>query len=60
MLAAYCDSLKPGAKLKFHAGWSGWTRPPTMGGGSPRAKLSAKGGGGLEGSERLDWTASAN
>ena len=21
------------ARLKFHAGWSGWTRPPTMAGG---------------------------
>ena len=31
--AAYCQSLEPWARLKFHAGWSGWTRPPTMGGG---------------------------
>ena len=32
------DSFKHGAKLEFHAGWSGWTRPPTMAGGrgSPR------------------------
>ena len=22
------------ARLKFHAGWSGWTRPPTMAGGA--------------------------
>ena len=28
------------ARLKFHAGWSGWTRPPTMGG-------RAAGGGGV-------------
>ena len=28
--AAYCQSLK----LEFHAGWSGWTRPPTMAGGA--------------------------
>ena len=27
------QSLEPGARLKFHAGWSGWTRPPTMAGG---------------------------
>ena len=20
------------AKLRFHAGWSGWTKPPTIGG----------------------------
>ena len=26
--AAYSDSFKHGAKLEFHAGWSGWTRPP--------------------------------
>ena len=26
-------SLEPWARLKFHAGWSGWTRPPTMAGG---------------------------
>ena len=35
--AAYCQSLEPWARLKFHAGWSGWTRPPAMageGGGS--------------------------
>ena len=25
--------LEPWARLKFHAGWSGWTRPPTMAGG---------------------------
>ena len=31
--AAYCQSLEPWARLKFHAGWSGWTRPPTMAGG---------------------------
>ena len=40
----YCDSFKTGAKLEFHAEWSGWTRPPTMGGGggSHRANRSAK------------------
>ena len=26
-------SLAPGARLEFHVGWSGWTRPPTMAGG---------------------------
>ena len=31
---------KPGAKLEFHAGWSGWTMGG--GGGSPRASSSAK------------------
>ena len=44
LAAAYCDSFKPGAKLEFHAGWSGWTRPPREG-GSPRANRSAKRGG---------------
>ena len=29
---ACCRVLRPGAKLEFHVG-SGWTRPPTMGGG---------------------------
>ena len=30
------------ARLKFHAGWSGWTRPPTMaGGGSARVRRTA-------------------
>ena len=42
--AAYRQSLEPWARLKFHAGWSGWTRPPTMaggggGGGSARDSL---------------------
>ena len=27
------------ARLKFHAGWSGWTRPPTMAGGGGRGVL---------------------
>ena len=31
--AAYWQSLEPWARLKFHVGWSGWTRPPTMAGG---------------------------
>ena len=29
--AAYGDSFKPGVKLEFHAGWSGWIMPPAMG-----------------------------
>ena len=45
--AAYRQSLEPWARLKFHAGWSGWTRPPTMagggGGGWPSSAVSAKG-----------------
>ena len=42
--AAYCQSLEPWARLKFHAGWSGWTRPPTMAGkGGGSAQVSAKG-----------------
>ena len=32
LAAAYCES-KPGARLEFHVGWSGWTRPSTMGRG---------------------------
>ena len=28
----------PCARLKFHAGWSGWTRPPTMAGGGGVSK----------------------
>ena len=31
--AAYSQSPEPWARLKFHAGWSGYTRPPTMAGG---------------------------
>ena len=34
------------ARLKFHAGWSGWTRPPTMGeggGGLARLRCVCKG-----------------
>ena len=31
--AAYCQSPEPWARLKFHAGWSGSTRPPAMAGG---------------------------
>ena len=41
--AAQCESLEPGTRLEFHVGWSGWTRPPTMGRG---------GGGGGGGRER--------
>ena len=33
LAAAYCDSFKSGAKIDFHAGRSGWARPPIMGGG---------------------------
>ena len=43
-LAAYRQSLEPWARLKFHAGWSGWTRPPTIegeGGGGGGARLEA-------------------
>ena len=29
------------ARLKFHAGWSGWTRPPTMAGGGGSAQVEA-------------------
>ena len=45
--AAYCQSLEPWARLKFHAGWSGWTRPPTMaggGGGVGQAEACLQGG----------------
>ena len=42
LAAAYCGSLKCGARPEFHAGWSGWTRPPTMGGGGGRNARSAK------------------
>ena len=43
-LAACCQSLEPWARLKFHAGWSGWTSPPTMaaGGGWGVARLEVK------------------
>ena len=41
------------ARLKFHAGWSGWTRPPTMGGGGGWvAGLRRVKRGFLKGSER--------
>ena len=33
------------ARLKFHAGWSGWTRPPTMGGGGGSAQAEGSRGG---------------
>ena len=46
---AYRQSLAQGARLKFHVGWSGWTRPPAMaregGGGQAEACLQ----GGVEG-----------
>ena len=45
-LAAYRQSLEPWARLKFHAGWSGWTRPPTMAGGAGRVRRLQ---GGVEG-----------
>ena len=41
--AAYCQSLEPGARLEFHVGWSGWTRPPAIGGGGQAGQNSAKG-----------------
>ena len=44
--AAYSQSPEPWAGLKFHAGWSGWTRPPTMaggGGGVARLRRACKG-----------------
>ena len=41
------------ARLKFHAGWSGWTRPPSMAGGGGVV-------GFLKGSERLRLDALAN
>ena len=37
-----------GARLEFHVGWSGWTRPATMGGGSAKGEYT----GFSEGSER--------
>ena len=40
--AAYCQILEPWAKLKFHAGWSGWTRPPTMAGGGGGVGVAGK------------------
>ena len=36
LAAANCESLEPGARLEFHVGWSGWTRPPTTEGGVGR------------------------
>ena len=44
-----CDSFKSGARLEFHVGWSGWTRPPTMGGRGIATRFKRKV---LEGSER--------
>ena len=36
------EGLELNSRLKFHAGWSGWTRPPTMaGGGGGRPRLSS-------------------
>ena len=41
--AVYCQSLAPGARLEFHVGWSGWTRPPTTGGGGrPGREMATK------------------
>ena len=37
------------ARLKFHAGWSGWTRPPTMAGGGGGGQAEACLQGGVEG-----------
>ena len=65
MLAAeYCDSFKPRPKLKSHAGWSGWTRPPTMEGVgrgvATSEQVCKRAGWFLEGSEPRGWLASAN
>ena len=40
------EKIKPWARLKFHGGWSGWTRPPTMagGGGGGQAEVCLQGG----------------
>ena len=41
--------VEPWARPKFHAGWSGWTRPPAMRGGGA-AGVSARGSrGGFKG-----------
>ena len=42
-------ALEPWVRLKFHAGWSDWTRPPTMAGGGRRARPKACLQGGVEG-----------
>ena len=47
--AAYSQSPEPWARLKFHAGWSGWTRPPTMAGGGGGGQAEACLQGGVEG-----------
>ena len=49
-----CFERKPWARLKFHAGWSGWTRPPALGGRGGLARLSVFAFGNLMGSERLE------
>ena len=30
--AVYCESFEAGTMLELHVGWSGWIRPPAMGG----------------------------
>ena len=51
--AAYCESLEPLARLEFHVGWSGCTRPPTTGGrGVATGGLQAKVELVFEGSKR--------
>ena len=40
------------ARLKFHVGWPGWTRPPAMAGGGGRPRLRRVERGFLKGSER--------
>ena len=47
--AAYSQSPEPWARLKFHAGWSGWTRPPTMAGGGGGGQAEASLQRGVEG-----------
>ena len=33
VLDQQCSLLRTGSRMDFHSGWSGWARPPTMGGG---------------------------
>ena len=53
--------LEPWARLKFHAGWSGWTRPPTMARGrGGRVSATKSRGGFLRDLNALRLDASAN
>ena len=51
LASAYCESLEPGAGLESHAGWSGWTGPPTIGQGGGGGGVASQEGGqrGVEG-----------